>query len=340
MLRGQPPVRVLVVDDYEPFRRFVCATLAQNPDLQVIGEASDGLEAVHKAQDLQPALIVLDIGLPTLNGIEAARRIRKLSPDSKILFVSQENSADVVHGVLSLGAQGYVVKTQAGSELLPAVKTILEGGQFVSSGLRSNFPEILDRPRNKEVLSSHVPKTREITRRHEAQFYSDDASFLDGFTSFVGAALKAGNAVIVVATELHRDDLLLRLQTHGLDVAAAVEQGRYVSLDAAESLSAFMVNDLPDPARFLKVVGGLIAEAAKTVEGEHARVAVCGECSPLLWAQGKADAAIRLEHLWDEIAKSYGLAVLCGYPLGSFQGGVGSQMFKKICAEHTEVHSR
>jgi len=333
--------RVLVVEDHEPFRRFLCSTLEKRPELQIVGEVSDGLEAVHKAQELQPDLILLDVGLPSLNGIEAARQIRKLSHKSKILFVSQESSADVVQEALSLGALGYVVKTQAGSELLPAVKMILEGRQFVSSGLAgSNFTEVFDRPRNKEVLPSHVPKAREITRRHEAQFYSDDASFLDGFTSFVGAALKAGNAVIVVATESHRDNLLLRLQAHGLDVGAAVEQGRYVSLDAAETLSAFMVNGLPDPARFLKVAGDLIAEAAKAVKGEHARVAACGECAPLLWAQGKADAAIRLEHLWDEIAKSYGVAVLCGYPLGCFQGGVGSHMFEKICAEHTVVHSR
>jgi DNA-binding NarL/FixJ family response regulator len=127
--------RVLVVDDYEPFRRFVCSTLGTRPELQIVGEASDGLEAVHKAGELQPDLIVLDIGLPTLNGIEAARRIRKLSPESKILFVSQESSADVVQEALSLGALGYVVKTHAGSELLAAVGAVRQGRQFVRSGL-------------------------------------------------------------------------------------------------------------------------------------------------------------------------------------------------------------
>jgi DNA-binding NarL/FixJ family response regulator len=82
-------VSVLVVDDYEPFRRFVCSTLGKRQDLQVIGEASDGLEAVRKAEELKPDLIVLDIGLPRLNGIEVARRIRKLYPKCKILFMSQ-----------------------------------------------------------------------------------------------------------------------------------------------------------------------------------------------------------------------------------------------------------
>ena len=101
----------------------------------------------------------------------------------------------------------------------------------------------------------------------------------------------------------------------------------------------YMVNDLPDPAKFLKVTGDLIAETAKVAKVEPARLAACGECAPLLWAQGKADAAIRLEHLWDEIAKSNGVDVLCAYPRASFQGGVGSRVFEKISAEHSVVHS-
>ena len=107
--------------------------------MQIVGEASDGLEAVQKAEELQPDLIVLDIGLPTLNGIEAARRIRKLSPESKILFVSQESSADVVQEALALGALGYVVKAHAGSELLAAVEAVLQGRQFISSGLSGHY---------------------------------------------------------------------------------------------------------------------------------------------------------------------------------------------------------
>ena len=128
-------VRVLVVEDFEPFRRFVCSTLGNRPELQVVCEVSDGLEAVQKAEELQPDLILLDIGLPTLNGIEAARRIRKLSPESTILFVSQECSVDLVQEALRTGARGYVVKTDARSELLEAVNTVLRGDQFVSRRL-------------------------------------------------------------------------------------------------------------------------------------------------------------------------------------------------------------
>ena len=129
-------IRVLVVDDNEPFRRFVRATLSTKPELKVVSEASDGLEAVQKAVELQPALIVLDIGLPGLNGLEAARRIRKLSPRSTILFLSQESSPDIVQEALSLGALGYVMKAHAAVDLLIAVEAVLRNEQFVSCALK------------------------------------------------------------------------------------------------------------------------------------------------------------------------------------------------------------
>ncbi len=131
---------VLVVEDHEPFRRFICSALGKRPELRIVGEVSDGLEAVHKAQELQPGLILLDVGLPTLNGIEAARQIREFSPESKILFVSQESSGDVVQKAFRLGALGYVVKTHTGIELWPAVETVCQGRRFVSAGLTGHAP--------------------------------------------------------------------------------------------------------------------------------------------------------------------------------------------------------
>jgi len=142
-----PSIRVLIVEDYEPFRRFLRSTLEQRPATQIAGEATDGLEAVQKAEELQPDLILFDVGLPKLNGIEAARQIRTVSPESKILFVSQEFSADVVQEALRLGALGYVVKTQAGLDLLAAVEAICQGGRFVSAGLAGELPaELLGIP--------------------------------------------------------------------------------------------------------------------------------------------------------------------------------------------------
>lgn len=115
--RSASSIRVLVVEDFEPFRRSVCSILDKNLDLQIVGEASDGLEAISKAARLQPDLILLDVGLPSLNGIEAARRIRKLSPKSKIIFVTQESAYEVVQEAFNLGAWGYVVKTRVGGPI-------------------------------------------------------------------------------------------------------------------------------------------------------------------------------------------------------------------------------
>lgn len=112
------------MDDYEPWRQFVRAALRKKIELEIVGESSDGLQAIQQAQELRPDLILLDLGLPTLHGIEAARRLRSLLPMSKILFVSQESSPDVVEEALSTGAQGYVVK-QSARDLLKAVSAAL-----------------------------------------------------------------------------------------------------------------------------------------------------------------------------------------------------------------------
>ena len=140
--RDESRVRVLVVEDFEPFRRFVCSTLGKQPNFKVICEVSDGLEAVDKAEDLQPDLIVLDIGLPSLSGIEVARRIHTLSPNSKILFLTQESSADVVDEAFGLGALGYVIKMHAGIELSAAVEEVRQGRRFVGSGLLSHHSAV------------------------------------------------------------------------------------------------------------------------------------------------------------------------------------------------------
>src|SRR5437867_6982984 len=249
--------------------------LETRPELQVIGRVSDGLEAVQKAEKLQPDLILLDIGLPTLSGIEAARRIRKLSPESKIIFLTQGSSADLVREALSLGAKGYVVKAKAGSELLIAMEAVRQGTEFVSKGLLgrtfTNVEEtqVADCLGHEEDLPSLASRTGHFARGHVVKFYADDASFLAGFACFMEAALEAGNAVIVIATEPHRTSLIQRLQAHGADVVTATDQRRYIPLDAAETLATFMVNDVPDPYQFQKAVGDLFAAAAKGANGER-----------------------------------------------------------------------
>jgi DNA-binding NarL/FixJ family response regulator len=133
-------VRILMVDDFEPWRRFLRSTLHKYRRYRIISEVSDGLEAVRKAQELLPDLILLDVGLPTVSGIEVARQIRKFSPKSQILFVSENRSWDIATEVLRVGAGGYVVKLDAGSELLPAMAAVLQGKQFFSASVVRREP--------------------------------------------------------------------------------------------------------------------------------------------------------------------------------------------------------
>jgi DNA-binding NarL/FixJ family response regulator len=341
MVHSSVVVRILVVDDYDQFRGFVRSLLA-NSKLLIIGEASDGLEAVQKAKDLQPDLILLDIGLPKLDGIQAAVQIQRVSPNSKILFVSENRSWDIAEEALRTGAYGYLTKSNAGSELLPAIEEVLQGKPFVTASLvgphlvASQHERVADARDHKKRVAPLPPVN--VAIRHEVEFYSDDAGFVDGFAHLTEAALEAGNPVVLVATEPHRTAILQRLRRDSIDVDGVLKQGRYIPLDAGETLSKIMVADLPDPVRCARLVGDLILGAAQGAKGEHPRVAICGECAPTLLADGNTEAAIRLEHLWDEITRRYDADTLCGYIGSAVSRQESSPVFERICAEHSAVH--
>lgn len=124
-------LKILVVDDLPEFRRLICSVLSPKIAIHV-AEASNGLEAVQKAAALQPDLIVLDISLPILNGLEVAKRVRNLVPAAKILFCSVESDTELVKQALSLG-EGYIYKPRLRNDLLPAIEAVFRGEQFVSA---------------------------------------------------------------------------------------------------------------------------------------------------------------------------------------------------------------
>lgn len=131
-----PIVRTLLVDDFEPFRLLVSTMILKPPRFEIVGEAADGLAAIQKAEELKPDLILLDLDLPQLNGIEVARRVRKVSPNSTILFLSAATFPDLTRAALDTGAAGYVAKFDVADELLRAIEAVLRGEQFISGRIR------------------------------------------------------------------------------------------------------------------------------------------------------------------------------------------------------------
>jgi signal transduction histidine kinase len=172
---------------------------------------------------------------------------------------------------------------------------------------------------------------------HLVQFYDDDAFLLDAVAEFAGGALDASGAAIVIATPKHREGIAERLQTAGVDLAAADARGRYVPLDAAETLEHFMVggvaHGMPDPERFEAVVGRAVAGAGKG--GRHLRA--FGEMVALLVDEGNPTAAVRLEQLWNDLGQRQRFALFCAYPMDCLGGEDLVEVVEEVCAAHTSV---
>lgn len=323
MTQREPAVRILIVEDHEPFRRYSRSTIEQRGGFQVIGEASDGLEGIQKAKELQPDLIVLDIGLPKLNGLEAANEARRLVPFAKILFVSQEFSFDLVEAALRLGASGYVHKSRVQSDLFSAIESVLRGKYFVSGVMRGAFG---DATVNKAAI------------RHEVKFCSDDAVCIQSFTNFTDSTLKTGKAAIVIATESHRSAILQALKTRKWDVDSAIRTGILKPLDITEKVSASMFNETLDPAPFFDVAGDLIEGAGRAAQREQAPlVGVCRECPPALFENGDVGQVLRLEQLWGLVAHTSVLDLLCVYSSTNLENR--ENIFERIRAEHSAIYS-
>ncbi len=171
------------------------------------------------------------------------------------------------------------------------------------------------------------------TSEHFVQFYETDEFLLYSVSDYIATALRSGDAAVVVATRPHRQGVEERLQAYGLDLAAARADGQYVSLDADETLSRFMVAGEPDPGRFVELIGGIISQAT---EGGR-QVRVFGEMVALLAEEGNHTAVVRLEELWNGLQKIHSFSLFCAYPMDQFSKESPAQLLGDVCAEHSSV---
>lgn len=170
---------------------------------------------------------------------------------------------------------------------------------------------------------------------HSVQFYEEDASFFARSSSFIATALEKGAVAVVIATKARREGLVHELNIRGVDVVAAIKQGRYIALDASKTLAAFMMDGVPDPARFFSFMEAVFTRANIT---GYREAVVLGEIVALLLQDGKIEAAIQLERLWSNLAEKYPFSLRCAYPMSGFSRGEehGDQLLS-ICAEHSHI---
>src|SRR5712692_10331881 len=191
-----------------------------------------------------------------------------------------------------------------------------------------NFRDISERK-----LAPHSHWSEMSESEHFVQFYESDVFLLDSLSGFIGTGLSAGDACVVIATKAHRERLEERLKADGLDPIAAQARGQYIPQDAAENLSKFMVDGLPDAGRFFEVIGGIITQAG---EG-RLRVRAFGEMVALLWEEGNQAGAVLLEELWNELASTYSFSLFCAYPMHGFGREAHGAPFCEIGTRHTRV---
>jgi len=292
-------VNILLAEDFVPFRDYVCRELQRRPEFRVVA-VSDGLAAVQQAEESRPDLILLDISLPALDGLAAARRIRSRSPGSRIVFVTQEAGPDVIHQALDIGAQGYIHKTRA-RHLLPLVESVLDGSP----------------------AAAH--------HGHQAQFGSDETTMLEMTECFLGSALDVNDAAVAVTTWPHTRQLLQRLRNRGTDIDAAIARGSFVQVDAGELASRLLSDGV---ARWKPFLVQAIESAALATQRPRPRVAVFGECASLLWAAGHVDVALDLERVGHQLVDTMPVRIMCAYPMPSLDHDEG---FNAVCAHHGAV---
>jgi PAS domain S-box-containing protein len=172
---------------------------------------------------------------------------------------------------------------------------------------------------------------------HSVQFYFEDRLLIEGLAGLVATALVSRDAAIIIATKVHRETLARELKDRDLDTTRAIADGRFVCLDASETLARIMLNGMPEPERFSRLMGGLITKARAAAKSEQVGLVIFGEMVALLWAEGKHQAAIRLEELWNDLAAQYSFSLRCAYPMNGFHKQEHADSFAKICAAHSSV---
>jgi CheY-like chemotaxis protein len=310
---GRP--RVVVADDHSRIRTAVEEVLSSSFD--VVAAVADGRQAVDAVHRLDPDVVVLDITMPVLDGLGAARELVRSGVRAKIVFLSVHEGDEYVAGAVEAGVQGYVVKSRMVTDLQGAITHVLEG--------RLRVP-----------TSSSLLGIADWRARHAVQFYTSENARLDELNGFATRALRRGDSVVAVGRPAMLSGMASRLTDIGFDLASLSEGGRYQAVDAEEYLSHSMRGDEPDEASLVELLHRLEHASATAADGASIRPVVFGEVAPLLWQDGNIAGALTIERIWHSHASFH---TLCSYRSADVEAYGRREVFHELCAVHHAVSS-
>ena len=308
--------RVLLADDYLPFLESISRLLADAFD--VVAIAGNGHQALDLARRLRPAVVVLDIAMPDLDGFQTVKQLRRDGPETRVVFLTMHRDDELVAAAIHAGAHGYVVKSRAHLDLISAIDHALARRLFVPS------------------LTS---LTTVAGGRHAVQFHANDSHFLDDVSRFVGTTLRSGGQIVLVTSEATRIGVEQRLQARQMNLAMLAERGQYVAQDSAHALLHVMNDGRPDKGRLAEMIEGLDGLRLAFQKGPRSRLTIFGDMSAVLCRDGNFEAALELERIWNELTRALPFFTVCSYPIDCFEHSEARKQLPCVCDEHCAVTS-
>jgi DNA-binding NarL/FixJ family response regulator len=332
-------LEILIVDDHELTRRIVRALIESEGPYRVCGEAADGIEAIEKARQLHPDIVLMDINMPRMDWLEATRIIRHEKPDCKVIIVTHNEATIARKLARSIDVDSVITKSDLNRDLLRIIGRVAmeknsrfyqtENERGVSHGHQAEGTESAHGQPWSGLLAGAAP------RDHIVQLYQDQQFLNRAVCRFAAAAIANGEGIILVPTIAHWDAFRPRLEDEGVDVKAAEKRGQLTIVDADDMLPTFMSDGMPDSPVFLGLAANVISQARG--DGRYPKVRWWGEMVNLLWERGDIAASMNLEDLFDRLAHEHDIAIFCSFLMDNFNGDVHARMLPRLGENHSHL---
>jgi CheY-like chemotaxis protein len=337
-------IRILIVDDHEAVRRGIDSLLSAHAEWVVCGEATDGLEAVEEARRLRPDVILMDISMPRMDGVQATKIIRQEVPEADVILISQNDPSVVCRQAKEADAGAFVPKADLSQDLVSTIEQLVDIRE--RGGVAQRLPYSLENPDVRGKIGVHMNRdvhnepwcgllAEAAPRDHIVQLYQDEKFLSRAVCRFAVSAINHGEGVILVPTSAHWDALRPRLEAEGVDVNAVQASGQLTVIDADQTLPNFMRDAMPDGPLFLGLAGETIARARGG--DRFTKVRWWGEMVNVLWERGDVAASMGLEDLFHKVAHDQDIAIFCSFLMDNFDGDVHARMLPRLGQNHSHL---